>query len=190
MLGGFKITKFPKAEKVLNSWRKYVTQQAKSKLSKGDSKGSGALYGSIRSYLNKNFKRDVKGRFTGGRDLPSATFKFNSYGEFLDKGVQGSKSNYLKNRKSPYRFGRNGDKVAVPTKAISKWVAQKGLPKHLTYVIARSIYQKGIEARHWFSRPMELAKKRYLTKYHSAIADDIVKNVADDIKKRLNNKKK
>jgi len=37
---------------------------------------------------------------------------------------------------------------------------------------------------------MELAKKRYMNKYHSAIADDIVKNVADDIKKRINIKKK
>lgn len=188
MLKGFKITKYPETERVVNDWRKYIVQQSRSRLSKEKSKGSGSLYGSIKSYLHKNFNRDVKGRFTGGRQLPSLSVKFNGYGEFLDKGVKGTKSSYIENSKSPYSFKTN--KKSIPTKAISKWVAQKGLPKHLTFVIARSIHQKGIKARHWFSRSLETAKKRYMQAYHIAVANDIVKNVADDIKKRLNNKKK
>jgi hypothetical protein len=188
MLKGFKITKFRRTDRVLNQWRKYLVQQSKSRLSKSGSNATGELYGSVRGYIDKKFNRDVKGRFTGGRQLPSMHIEFNSYGQFIDKGVQGTKSNYIENRNSPYRFGRNGDKKAVPTKAISKWVAKKGLPKSLTYVIARSIYQKGIKATQWFSRSLELSKKRYLSRYHIAVADDIAENVADSIKKRLQNK--
>lgn len=189
MLRGFKITKFRRTDLVLNQWRKYLVQQSKSRLSKSGSNATGELYGSIRGYIDKKYNRDVKGRFTGGRQLPSMFIEYNSYGQFIDKGVQGTKSNYIENRNSPYRFGRNGDKKAVPTKAISKWVAKKGLPQSLTYVIARSIYQKGIKATQWFSRSLELSKKRYLIRYHKAVADDIAENVADSIKKRLQNKK-
>ena len=185
MLGGFKITKFRRTDIVINKWRKYLVQQSKSRLSKSGSKASGSLYWSIRGYISKNYNKDIKGRFTGGRSLPSMHIEFNDYGTYIDKGVQGTKSNYLENARSPYRFGRNGDKKAVPTKAISKWVASKGLPKALTYVIARSIYQKGIKATQWFSRSLELSKKRYLTKYHIAIADDMAENIADDIKRKL-----
>lgn len=177
-----------RATAVLNSFRKYVVQQAKSNLTKGDHKPSGALYGSIKGYVSKKFNRNLKGQFTGGTTMPSLEFQMNDYGKFLDEGVKGSKSNYIKNRNTPYKFGRNGDKKSVPVEPIRKWVQQRGLKAGSEYAIAKSIYQKGIERTGFFTKPFEKRFKATKKLYHQAIANDIASNFANQLQRSMNTK--
>lgn len=180
---------YPKATAVLTKFKNYVVSQARANLSRGGHRATSSLYRSVRGYINKRFNRSVSGRFTGGSTIPSLTFEFKQYGEFLDKGVKGSKSNYLENRTSPYKFGRNGDKKAVPVAGIKRWLGARGLDQKLAYVIARSVYQKGIKKTMFFSKPFNKRFKPMLKEYHSAIADDIATNVANQMSKKLKQRK-
>ena len=173
---------YPKATQVLEEYRRWVLAQSKANLSKGGNRGE--LHGSVRGYVRKKFNRSALGRFTGGTQLPSLEFTYNAYGDFLDKGVQGSES--TKNPESPYKFRNN--KYRVPVKAIRKWVQKRGMQKGAEYAISRSIYKKGIEARRWFSKPLESRYNTYMRKYHIAVADDIQLNIANQLAKNLNKK--
>jgi hypothetical protein len=175
---------YPTATGVLEKYKKYVVLAAKRNLS-GKHKGSGSLSRSIKGYIDKKFNRNIAGKFTGGSTLPSLTFEFNEYGEFLDQGVKGSRSNYVANAASPYKFGRNMDKKSVPVRPIKKWLASKGLNQKLAYAIAKSIYQKGIKRTLFFSKPFEKRYKPMVRAYHSAVADDMAKNIANQLAKKL-----
>jgi hypothetical protein len=185
---------YPKARAVLKSYARYVIQQSRSNLSKGgrhgSHKASGNLYKSLKYYISKKFNRNIKGRFTGGTEMPSLTFEMNKYGKYLDLGVKGKRSNYIKNRNAPHQFGRGVDKKMVNTGAIKKWCKKKGISEKLAFVIARSVYDKGIERSMFFTKPLERRMRPTLVKYHKAIADDIAKNFADKIAKQLRTLKK
>jgi hypothetical protein len=174
---------YPKATQVLEEYRRWVVGQSKANLAKGGNRG--ALYGSVRGYVRKKFNRSALGRFTGGTALPSLEFTYNAYGDFLDKGVQGSEA--TKNMETPYRFRNN--KYRVPVKAIRSWVKKRGMQKGAEYAISRSIYKKGIEARKWFTKPFESRFSSYMRRYHVAVADDIQLNIANQLAKNLKNRK-
>jgi len=183
-------SQYTRAYRVLDKFKRYVVQQSKSNLTKGNHNASSDLYGSIKGYINKRQKRSLAGKFTGGSSLPQLSFEMNAYGEFLDKGVKGSKSNYIKNRTSPYKFGKNGDKKSVPVEPIRKWVQSKGLDAGSEYAIAKSIYQKGIEKTAFFSKPFDKRFNTTMNLYHKAVANDIANNIANQIAKKLRNKNK
>lgn len=183
-------SQYTRAYRVLDSFKRYVVQQSKSNLTKGNHNASSALYGSIKGYINKRQKRSLAGKFTGGSSMPSLSFEMNGYGEFLDKGVQGSKSNYIENRNTPYKFGRNGDKKSVPVEPIRKWVQSKGLDAGSEYAIAKSVYQKGIKRTSFFSKPFNKRFTSTMNSYHRAIADDIANNIANQLAKQLRQKNK
>lgn len=182
---------YPKATRVLTEYRNYVVQQARTRLTKGGKHGShkasGSLYRSVKGYISKRFNRNVSGRFTGGSKMPSLTFEYNMYGEFLDKGVKGTKSNYIGNRNTPYSFKKG--KKSVPVGPIRKWVQQKGLKPGIEYAIAKSIHQKGIENTKWFSKGFDKRYDSTIRQYHSAIADDIQINITNQITKSLKKSK-
>lgn len=191
MLGSLKFTStYPKATRVLNDYKKYVVQQAKSNLSKKGHKASGKLYGSIKGYVNKKFNRSLTGKFTGGSTLPQLSFEMEDYGKYIDQGVKGSRSSYIANAASPYKFGRTTDKKAVPVGGIKAWCRSKGLPIKAAYAIAKSIYQKGIERSLFFSKPFEKRYKPMLKAYHAAVADDLANNIANKLKKKLKQSKR
>ena len=186
-----KITsQYTRAYQVLDRFKRYVVQQSKSNLTKGGHNASSTLYGSIKGYINKRQKRSLAGKFTGGSSMPQLSFEMEDYGKFLDEGVQGSKSNYIKNRNTPYKFGRNGDKKSVPVAPIRKWAQSKGLDAGSEYAIAKSIYQKGIEKTSFFSKPFDKRFRTTKNLYHRAIADDIANNIANQLAKQLRNKYK
>lgn len=188
MLEGLKIsTTYPRATQVLEVYRRWVLAQSKANLSKSKSNSSGALKNSIKGYIKKKFNRGVKGRFSGGSELPSLRFEMLKYGEFIDEGVRGSKSSYMESRVSPFKF-RNG-KGSIPVKAISGWLQNRGIESGLKYVIARSIYQKGIKAKKFFSKPFNKRYGSMVHNYHIAVADDIANNLANQIEKRLKQSK-
>lgn len=160
--------------------------QSKANLSKSKGNASGKLKNSIKGKISKRFKRDSGGRFLGGSDLPSLQFEMLKYGEFQDEGVRGSDTTYAESLGSPFKFRNN--KGSVPVKAISRWVAQRGLPKGASYAIARSIYQKGIKAKKFFTKPFNKRYKTMVHKYHVAVADDIANNLANQLEKQLKKK--
>lgn len=174
---------YPRATQVLEEYRRWVLAQSKANLSKSKKNASGDLKKSIRGYIDKKFNRGLKGRFTGGSSLPSLRFEMNHYGAFVDEGVKGTKSNYIENSSSPYKF--RGNKKSVPIGPIKKWLAAKGGDQKLAFLIARSIYQKGIKRSLFFSKPFNSRYKSTIKRYHSAVADDIAKNFADKIVKKL-----
>ena len=63
---------YPRATKVLESYKKYVVSQAKSNLTRQGAKG--ALHNSIKGYISKKFNRSVSGKFLGGSSMPSLNF--------------------------------------------------------------------------------------------------------------------
>ena len=178
---------YPRARRVMESYKRYVIQQSRSNLTKGGEHGthnaSSSLYKSIKGKVSGKMNRGLSGRFSGGSAMPSLEWSMNSYGKFLDEGVKGSKSNYIENRKSKNKF--RGGKKSVPVGPIQKWCKKKGLDQKLAYAIGKSIYQKGIKASHFFTKPLEKRSGMYDKLYHKAVADDIANNFANQIAKQL-----
>ena len=182
---------YPKTRRVLERYKKYVVSQAKRNLSKGrmvrgkkqSYKSSGKLHGSIKGYVTSKMNRDIKGRFTGGSAMPSLTFEMAQYGKFIDEGVKGSKSTHRDSLMSPNKFRNN--KKSVPVGRIRAWCTKKGISEKLAYIIAKSIYEKGIRASHFFTKPLQKRNKSMWVQYHKAVADDIALNFANKIEAQL-----
>ena len=171
----------------MEQYKRYVIQQSRSNLTKGGEHGthnaSSKLYQSIKGKVTGKMNKGLRGRFTGGSEMPSVEWEMAIHGKFLDEGVKGSKSNYIENRDSKNKF-RSGKK-SVPLGAIKKWCKRKGLSEKLAFVIGRSVYEKGIKASKFFIKPLEKRNKLYMKQYHKAVSDDIARNFANKISKQL-----
>jgi len=105
------------------------------------------------------------------------------YGDYIDKGVKGTKSNYRVNKNTPYSF-----KTKMPySELFENWAkarnirfrnAQgqftKGNYKQIGYVIARSIYEKGIRANNFFTIPFVNEFKKLPQDLQDIFSDDMV----------------
>ena len=154
-------------KKVLNDYGKYVVQQAKSNLTKdvnqyGGNKGGGPLYNSIEykpTYETNYFLLD---------------FLMEDYGPFVDKGVRGKTSTYPETAAalSQFRYGSGTGPVGGLTRGVNKWIKQKKFQwrdkktgrflsyESMSFLIARSIYNKGLKANMFFTKPFERGLKR------------------------------
>ena len=147
----------------LNRFAKYVISQSRANLTKGKKNSSKELYNSLDSNVKVS-----KNSF-------ELTFLMEEYGVFQDKGVKGTKSNYVENKDTPFSYkskgGKNGLKGMPPPKAFDKWIVRKGLKgirdkkgqfisrKSLQFMIARSVFEKGVKASLFFTKPFEKAFK-------------------------------
>ena len=147
----------------LNRFAKYVISQSRANLTRGKKNSSKELYNSLDSNVKVS-----KNSF-------ELTFLMEEYGVFQDKGVKGTKSNYVENKDSPFSYkskgGKNGLKGMPPPKAFDKWIVRKGLKgirdkkgqfisrKSLQFMIARSVFEKGVKASLFFTKPFEKAFK-------------------------------
>lgn len=179
-------TNYPKATRVLENFKKYVVSQSKRNLTMGGHKASGKLHSSIKGYVEKKMNRGMSGRFTGGSTMPSLTFSMLEYGKYIDEGVRGSKASPISARQSPYKF--SGRFKSVPLKPITNWCKKKGIDTSLAYPIAKSVYEKGIKRSMFFLKPYNKRLKVTLNKYHSAAADDIARNMANQLEKKIRQK--
>ena len=139
-------------QKALNAFGKYVVQQSRTNLTKGKKNASKRLYDSIDYEVLE------------GAKAVSVVFKMEDYGKYQDLGVSGIKKKY----NTPYSYTNK----MPPTKAFSDWVVRKGLDgirdekgrfikrKSLQYLIARSVYNKGIKPSLFFTKPFEKAFER------------------------------
>lgn len=161
---------FAKTQEALNKFAKYVIQQSKSNLSKQKRNASGNLYGSLGYDLNVT------------PNAFSLEFYMADYGQFVDEGVHGSKSSYIESKNSPYKF--SGRFKTIPTSALDKWTVTKGIAPRdeqgrfirrdsLKYIIAKSIYEKGIKASLFFTKPFEKAFDNLPAEVVEAFALDI-----------------
>ena len=171
------------AQDSLNGFAKYVIQQSRSNLTKGGKKASGDLYNS----LGYNVEQTAKGF--------SLSFEMANYGTFQDLGVKG-KSKQEKAPNSPYKFGSGSGKKGGLTKGIDKWVKRKGIQfrdkksgRFLSYdstafLITRSIYQTGIKASMFFTKPFTKAFKRLPDELLEAYSIGIEKQIQVNINKK------
>jgi hypothetical protein len=156
-------------KEVLDKYGKYVVQQAKSNLTKdkdkyGGNKGGGALYNSI------EYKLDREPSFF------LLDFLMEDYAPFVDKGVRGKTSTYPETASamSKFQYGSGTGKKGGLTNAIYnpstktgwlkkkkfQWKDKKTGNESMGFLIARSIYNKGLKANLFFTKPFEKGLER------------------------------
>ena len=149
---------------ILNKFAKYVIQQSRTNLTKNKKNSTKALYNSL------DFKYKA---VNGGIGIQ---FLMDEYGIYQDKGVSGKKKKY----NTPFSYK---DKMP-PSSAFDKWSVRKGIAprdksgkfiprKSINFLIARSIYNKGIKPSLFFTKPFEKAYKD--------LPKDLVKGFINDI---------
>ena len=170
-------------ERYLESFGKQVVNRSISNLGK-EKGGNTALAKSIK------FKVITTG------DGFSVQFFMDSYGAFVDKGVSGTnkkrsfKDYQGKVIKSPYRYGTGSSKVGKSKGGMSgimtKWIKKKGFQwkdkktgrfmshKGMGYIVARSIYSKGIQGISFFQKPLGLGLKQFGKDLLGSVKEDII----------------
>ncbi len=162
-----------------------VKAEARKNLQKSK-KGGGSLDKSISSKLTPTEKGFLLEFF--GTD----------YADFIDKGVKGAikdKSGAIKNQQGKFYAYTNH---MPPPNKLDKWIVRKGIAprnkgkftgrkidtvgfkKSIQFLIARSIYSKGIKASLFFTKPFE--------KYYKSLAGDIVNKFLIDIENKIDKK--
>lgn len=156
---------------------KYVVQQMRTRLTKAGKRSSNELYNSTRYEIDK-------------KNL-SVSVLANGYADFINQGVRGKKES----RKAPfskYRFGTgnfsgSGNEFK---RRIDAWIARKNLflrdedgkfkkggRKTLSFLIRRSIYNKGIAPTPFIDEPVERGLIRLENDLTEHLGEEIVKNI-------------
>lgn len=166
----------------IDKFRKYVIQQSRSNLSKQRKNFSKSLYDSINGVSKVN------------PNSISLYFEMEKHGLYQDKGVRGTKSNYIENKDTPYSYkskgGKRGLKGMPPPKALDKWVVKRGIAPRdakgrfmsrntVNFLVAKSIFEKGIKASLFFTKPFEKAFKDLPQELVEAYGIDIVRTFTD-----------
>jgi hypothetical protein len=165
----------------LNKFAKYVIQQSRSNLTKGSSD-----YGTYND--TKTLYNSLKGNVVPTKNGANLNIEMADYGKFKDKGVRG-KSSSSKAPNSPFRFGSGTGRKGGLTEAMQSYVKRRRIQfkdrktgRFLSYqstafLIARSIYQKGIKPSLFFTKPFVAAFKR--------LPDDLIKAYSIGLEKDL-----
>ena len=131
-------------EKYLNDFAKYVIQQSRSNLTKGDKN------------VNKNLYNSLDKEIEVGANSFRLAFLMEDYGKFQDKGVSGTERKY--NTPFSYKSKR------PPLKPITDWVKSRRFQfrqkngKFMSYqstafLVRNSIFKKGIKPSLFFTKP-------------------------------------
>lgn len=146
---------------VIKRFKDYVIQQAKSNLTKGGKNVTKGLYNSI------------KGEIVNEGNYTIVGFIMDEYGAYQDQGVKG-KTSSAKAPNSPFRFGTGSGKSGGMREGIGKWVQRKKIQfrdkdsgkflsyKSTSYIISRSIYNKGLKPSLFFTKPFEKGYARFV----------------------------
>lgn len=155
------MTREERIQAVLDKFGKYVVQQARANLTRQNRNVSKELYNSIQW----NAEASKSG------DSFTASLSMLDYGQYQDKGVRGKIASPINTRESPFRFGTGTGQKGGLTAAIQKWVRSRRIQfrqengRFMSYdstafLVARSIYRKGIPATFFYSRPFNIAFKK------------------------------
>ena len=164
---------FKNVDDVLNQYAKYVIDGAKKNLV-DDRKSRGSLYNSLSYTYEKS------------QDEFLLDFLMEDYGIFVDKGVKGKTSTYPETSAalSKFQYGSGTGKKGGLTKGINKWLKQKRFQwrtkdgkfmsyQTMTYLISRSIYNKGLKANLFFTKPFEFGLRNLPINLKDAFKLDI-----------------
>mgnify|MGYP003123303061 FL=1 len=151
-------------QEILDQFKANVISEAKRNLSAQNT--SGRLKDSLKGYV-KESKNSIQ-----------VSFEMAEYGFYQDRGVKGKKGGksldgYQYTNKMP------------PPKAFDKWTVRKGIAprdkegrfikrKSLNFLIARSIFNKGIKPTLFFTKPFEKYYKRLPKELTEKYALDMV----------------
>lgn len=166
--------KFKNVDDVLNGFAQYVVDSSKNNLT-NDKKGGGDLFNSIKYTYQKS------------EDMFLLDFLMEDYGPFVDKGVKGLTSTYPETASalSKFQYGSGTGPKNGLRDGIKKWVAEKRFQfrekktgrfmsyESTAYIIARSIYNKGLKANLFFTQPFELGMKNLPKQLQDAFSLDI-----------------
>ena len=164
---------FKNVDEVLNAYAEYVVDSAKKNLV-DERKSLGDLYKSV-SY-----------KYEKSQDLFLLDFLMEDYGTFVDKGVRGKTSTYPETSAalSQFQYGsgnfpkyglRDGIKGWLEKKRF-QWRDKKGKFMSydtMTYLISRSIYNKGLKANLFFTTPFEAGLQNLPKQLTDAFSLDI-----------------
>ena len=158
---------------VLQAFAEYVVDSAKKNLV-DDRKSLGDLYKSV-SYTYDN-----------SQNLFLLDFLMEDYGAFVDRGVKGKTSTYPETSAalSKFQYGSGNFPKGGLTKGINSWLQKKKFQwrtkdgrfmsyQSMSFIIARSIYNKGIKANLFFTRPFELGLENLPNQLTDAFSLDI-----------------
>ena len=143
---------FKKTKIALELFAKAVKLKAQQNLKKKKQISSGKLYDSIDYNLNVS------------PNSFSLEFYMEDYGTFMDLGVKGSESTYPESKNSPYKY--SGRFKMINPASLDKWLIKKSMAprdksgrfierKNLKYMIATSIYRKGLKGSRFFTGAFE-----------------------------------
>tara|TARA_R100000935_G_scaffold37856_1_gene58991 strand:+ start:78 stop:599 length:522 start_codon:yes stop_codon:yes gene_type:complete len=142
-----------KTEAALEAFKNFVIQQARTRLTKSKKNVSKELYNSL------------KGNVKVMPNSINVDFEMEDYGLFQDKGVSGKEKKY----NTPYSYTTK----MPPVKPLADWAKKKSIRLRddkgkfkkgnyntIGFLIARSIYRKGIKPSLFFTKPFEQGFKK------------------------------
>ena len=111
------------------------------------------------------------------------------YGDYIDSGVKGTKSNYRVNKNTPFKY-----KSQPPSTALGGWAKAKnirfrdlkgrytkGTYKQIGFVLARSIFEKGIRANNFFTIPFVNEFKKLPEDLQNIFSDEMIIDMIDSM---------
>jgi len=140
-------------KKALEKYAQFVIKKSRENLQKGGRYGTHNKSNALSRSLEYRIKGD------------KVSFLSEDYGEYLDKGVKGAKSTYPESSASPFKYTSK----RPPAEVFEKWIKKSNIQgrdkktgrfitrQSLSYIIANSIYSKGIKATMFFTKPFEEA---------------------------------
>ena len=168
---------------ILDKYAKLVVNQAKKNLV-DERKSLGNLYKTLNYEVIKE------------SNLFLVDFLMEDYGVFVDKGVKGKTSTYPETTASlsKFQYGSGTGKKGGLTDGVNGWLKKKRFQwkddkgkfmsyESMTYIISRSIYNKGIKATTFFTKPFESGLKTLPNELLESFALDIEKAIILGTKK-------
>ena len=164
-------------QQALMSFRDFVIQQSRSKLTKGDKNYTKSLYNSLDGQV-KVMPNSIK-----------LEFEMEHYGIYQDKGVSGVEKKY----NTPYSYTNK----MPPVKPLADWAKfrnirlrddkgryKKGNYQTIGFLIARKIFREGIKPSLFFTKPFEQAfdklPKELVNKYGLDVEDFLAFTLKND----------
>ena len=153
---------FKNVDEILLSFAQYVVDASKENLKNDVNKyGSNKAGGDLDNSLSYTFDKS--------QNLFLLDFLMEDYGTFVDKGVRGKTSTYPETKASlsQFQYGSGNFPKGGLTEGINEWMKKKRFQwrakdgrfmsyESMSYIIARSIYNKGLKANLFFTTPFEL----------------------------------
>jgi hypothetical protein len=161
-------------QRYLDSFGKQVVNRAKGNLQKA--KGG-----------KTKLEQTIRFEIVETADGFTVQFYMADYGVFVDKGVSGTKvkrtfTDTKGNRvASPFSYTTK----QPPSRVLDKWIVRKGIAprdkqgkflsrKSISFLIARSIFKKGIQGLSFFQKPLMLGLKEFGKEMLGAVKVDII----------------